>query len=299
MNLDSRLSTLTTHEPGWHDGRPELNKPLQQVYRHNLLAIVDGVARTLPQYNDDAAAPAPSSIGALLSATALPPSILECLDVQLAQSGAVGWDAFSMCYNVAQPLNSILTPHVVAKYARVSSFLVLLKRAELTVSEVWQSVRGSVRRCSLEMADRECVRQAVSVRVSPVHRSVLGLRHLLWHFITHMQYHMTIEVIYTERQVLEQAMRRAVDLDSLAAAVHEHAERLVHRTFQDAPSAAVFQAITSILAQIERFGELVQSSSAPAPAEVREIEREFKRFVRALLRELERTQPGTLPFLFV
>ena len=79
--------------------KEELSKPAKDVYRHNLLRVVDAAVRqTNAQFHD--------------------PDHLDRLDVKLLtpSAGETGWDIFTLSYVVDAPAHVVLTPECMTQY---------------------------------------------------------------------------------------------------------------------------------------------------------------------------------------
>ncbi|KAF4522907.1 hypothetical protein B566_EDAN012065 [Ephemera danica] len=75
------------------------------------------------------------------------PDVLARLDVKLMQmsSGEVGWDSFTLKYNVEGPIAMIFTNEVTTKYLCLFNALWRAKRAEWVLSNLWKRQTTSAR----------------------------------------------------------------------------------------------------------------------------------------------------------
>lgn len=95
----------------------ELTKPAIQIYRHNLIGLLESAIRSSNvQY--------------------LPQEILQRLDVKLLESSAgdTGWEVFCLDYRIDQPLNTILNHKAMNNYLRIFNFLWRVKRVEYIIA---------------------------------------------------------------------------------------------------------------------------------------------------------------------
>ena len=116
--------------------RPELTKRASRLFRHALLAHVDGAIRSSNAQYDD-------------------PRVLERIDVKILQGspGDDGWKVFTLDYSVAgTPLNAIITDKSMANYLQIFRFLWRIKRVESSLSLLWQRTltTSKVRKIYLE-----------------------------------------------------------------------------------------------------------------------------------------------------
>ena len=126
--------------------QPELSKRASRLFRHALLAQVDGAIRASNAQFDD-------------------PEVLERIDVKIlhASPGDDGWKVFTLDYRVGGALDAILSESAMANYLQVFRFLWRIKRVENSLSSLWQrtantshvllrsvpEIRGILHKCAL------------------------------------------------------------------------------------------------------------------------------------------------------
>jgi gamma-tubulin complex component 3 len=105
----------------WYDiSSSELNKPAREVFAHKLDGeLQTAITKSNAQYDD--------------------PDVVNRLAVRLlkASDGDVGWDVFSLDYNVKSPINVLFTKASVNKYLRLFNFLWRIKRVEHELTLTW------------------------------------------------------------------------------------------------------------------------------------------------------------------
>jgi gamma-tubulin complex component 3 len=107
---------------------PNLGKPANALYRHNLTATLETAIRSSNAQND-------------------PPDVLRRLDARMLEysHGEIGWDVFTLEYKVDAPLDTLLDPDSIVKYLKVFNHLWRLKRVEAALSKGWMRVAGATR----------------------------------------------------------------------------------------------------------------------------------------------------------
>ena len=110
---------------------PELGKRAENVYRHNIVGVLDTALRgTNAQY--------------------LPQYVLDRCGIKLYEPspGDTGWDVFSLDYHVESPLSAVVHASASSKYRKVFHLLWRLKRIEWGLNNTWRratSVNHSLR----------------------------------------------------------------------------------------------------------------------------------------------------------
>ena len=126
--------------------QPELSKRASRLFRHALLAHVDGAIRSSNAQFDT-------------------PEVLERIDVKIlrASPGDDGWKVFTLDYRIGGALDAILSESAMANYLQIFRFLWRIKRVENSLSSLWQrtantshvllrsvpEVRGILHKCAL------------------------------------------------------------------------------------------------------------------------------------------------------
>ena len=100
--------------------RPNLSRPANTLYRHNLTATLETAIRSSNAQND-------------------PPDVLRRLDARMLEytHGEIGWDVFTLEYKVDPPLDTVLHPDTMVKYLKLFNHLWKMKRIESTLTKGW------------------------------------------------------------------------------------------------------------------------------------------------------------------
>jgi gamma-tubulin complex component 3 len=180
---------------------PELSKRASRLFRHNLLAHVDGAVRSSnAQYFD--------------------PVVLEQLDVKILKGspGDDGWKVFTLNYQVRAPLNAVLHETAMANYLQMFRFLWRLKRVSHATSSLWErTVKTN------DVLDG-------LPGVGPVRHRCQLLRHEMQHFVSNLMSYSMFEVLESSWEVLQRAIAEAADLDAVIAAHDEYQRYIMEAT---------------------------------------------------------------------
>jgi len=167
----------------------ELGKPADELFRRNLAEHVEtAISLTNAQFDH--------------------PDVLKAIDVRLhgMNPGDVGWDIFSLNYNVEGPLKTIFPTEVMKKYIRVFNFLLRAKRMEFNLNQNW-SVMMSLKAHSREISELREVFFVSNI-----------LQFEMVHFIGQLQYYIHFEIIETSWKFFSEKVEQAKDLDEVIIA---------------------------------------------------------------------------------
>ncbi|KNC54620.1 gamma tubulin ring complex protein 3 [Thecamonas trahens ATCC 50062] len=203
----------------------ELARPASQVFRHNLLGILETALKSTTPIADA--------------------ELADKLDVMLleASPGDIGWDVFSLDYVFTGPLTTIFTNDVRAKYLQLFSFLWRLKRVERHLSSTWQ------RHVNSASALRQLPELDLVVRKCHI------LRNEMAHFVFNLQYYIMFEIegAWTELVELLTSDRTHLDLDAIYGAHEAYIDRILERVLLDGSAEELLSLITQIFALISKF----------------------------------------------
>eukprot|EP00948_MAST-09A_sp_MAST-9A-sp1_P003801 g3801.t1 len=207
----------------------ELDKPANQIFRHNLLGHLESAIRSTNQGGLAGGSTTTSAQDFLsssslssttndkFSSTTLEQDILQRLDVRIhlanSQPGDCGWDVFTLDYHVDAPINSILNRGMMTQYLRIFSFLWRLKRVHFSVSRLWMRQRT-----------------AVKGRLDPVHHAPLAaclhksqlLRNAMMHFVSNLHNYIMYEVLETSWRDFITHLGDASTIDDITIALQKY-----------------------------------------------------------------------------
>lgn len=108
--------------------RPNLSRPANTIFRHNLTATLETAVRSSNAQRD-------------------PTDVLRRLDVRMTEysHGEIGWDVFTLEYKVESPVNTVLDADSMMDYLKIFNHLWKMKRIESTLSVAWMKTAGGSR----------------------------------------------------------------------------------------------------------------------------------------------------------
>lgn len=218
---------------------PELSLPVGKQYRHNLLPIVDGairasVASAWPSYIQDRCEvhiptakdlehDARNKTGAYSGHGSF-------ADGGLGGGGVGpqdGWDVFELRYQLASPLDAILSsPSVNTQHRAIFRFLWRLRRAQHLLSSNWRLTTNASRQLT-----------SLVPEIAPLMQQVHLLRHQMTHFASNIQYYIMFEVLETAWQTLSAAITKAKSLDDIVDAYAAYVTDIIKSSLIDDPHA--------------------------------------------------------------
>jgi len=166
----------------------ELKKPASQIYKHNLLSILDSAIRASnAQYHEQ--------------------ECIKKLNIKLFEpnSGDTGWDIFVLEYNIDMPLKIIFTKTLLREYQKLFFFFWKLKRLEFTQNhQIWRSL----------MTYSHSKRKNFDFLRPHIQRILLFNQQII-HFVTNLHDYITLEVLETEWKNIMEKLENVDYLDNL------------------------------------------------------------------------------------
>lgn len=166
---------------------PELAKPANSLYPHNISSILETAIRATCTKIEDV-------------------DVQRRLDVRLLQSSETdsGWDVFILDYNVDGPIGTILEP-CREIYQTVFFSLWKAKRMEYILSTIWKH----------EITSAKMFRKMQEVL--PIQNLIHVITSSMVHLVHQMQYYFLFEVIECSWDVFANNLRQASSLDDIIA----------------------------------------------------------------------------------
>ncbi|KAL4468693.1 hypothetical protein ABPG74_005196 [Tetrahymena malaccensis] len=147
----------------------QLSKNANEIHRHNLLSILDGVIKGNNNAFQESS---------------------QRLDIKLleASPGDKGWDIFTLDYNVDSPIDTILSPSVMRNYLKIFNFLWRVRRVSHCLSQVWLDHMKSA-----NLIGRERNHEPISKLMKKFNI----LRHQMTHFLNNLTCYIMVDAIET------------------------------------------------------------------------------------------------------
>ncbi|XP_065644166.1 gamma-tubulin complex component 3 homolog isoform X3 [Hydra vulgaris] len=203
---------------------PDLMRPANSLYMHNLTGLLETAIRaTNAQFDDQ--------------------DILKRLDCRLLEisPGDCGWDVYSLDYNVDGPISTVFTPDVILQYLRIFNFLWRAKRMEYCLTGIWKNQMSNSR-----------ILYKLPEMVPLLHLSHC-LEAVMVHFINQMQYFITFEVLECSWEELLVEIKGAKDLDHVINAHDAFLQQVTTRALMDNESRAMLTQLRAIFDLIIQF----------------------------------------------
>ncbi|CAE6401773.1 unnamed protein product [Rhizoctonia solani] len=177
---------------------PNLSRPANTLYRHNLTATLDtAIERSNARFDST--------------------DIIRRLDARMLEysHGEIGWDVFTLEYKVDAPLDTVLDPESMRKYMTLFQHLWQMRRVDVTLTQGW---------ARLASASKTIAR--VPELQSSWHQARIVLAEMI-HFIRQMQSFSHLEVIDVSwKRLVEFTQKKEGDLDALIEAHQMYLERI-------------------------------------------------------------------------
>ncbi|KAI5116952.1 hypothetical protein M0805_001926 [Coniferiporia weirii] len=208
---------------------PNLSRPANTLYRHNLTAKLEEAIRSTNAQND-------------------PQDVLRRLDARMLEytHGEIGWDVFTLEYKVDAPIDTVLDSETMIRYLRVFSHLWKMKRVEGTLTAGWMRVAGGSRTfLRIPELDIEW------------HQIRLSLAEMI-HFIRQMQAYCHLEVIECQwKKLMEFIQKKEGGLDALISAHRDYVDAIDKKVLLWYPKAGkeenLLRQIRELLENILQF----------------------------------------------
>ncbi|OQR84090.1 gamma-tubulin complex component [Achlya hypogyna] len=219
---------------------PELSKRATQLYRHNLMNVLETALNASNAKYESA-------------------DILGRLDVKLHQaaSGDEGWDVFALHYKLQAPLNTVIQETTMSEYLRMFSFLFRVKRVEHSLTNCWGRDMNLIHVISKHLPEARGV----------IHHCNL-LRSEMIHFTTNLHNYMMFEVLETSWHTLLKNIKMASDLDELIESHNAYLYTIKKNAFLMDESKPMLLQLKLIFDTIIMFCKLQDSLYTSAMREV-------------------------------
>ncbi|XP_032676591.1 gamma-tubulin complex component 3 [Odontomachus brunneus] len=200
---------------------PELAKPSNSLYPHNISSILDTAIRATSAKLDDL-------------------DVQRRLDVRLLDpsENETGWDVFYLDYNVDGPIGTILEP-CRQTYQTVFFALWRAKRMESILSGIWKRQTTSAK-----MFRR-------MPEVLPIQNHIHLITSSMVHLVHQMLYYFLFEVIECSWDTFAKQLVQATSLDDIIAAHNHFVDSVRHGTLLDEKSQRLMDHLRSVYYPIQ------------------------------------------------
>ncbi|XP_053594050.1 gamma-tubulin complex component 3 homolog [Microplitis demolitor] len=216
---------------------PELAKPANSLYPHNLSSILETAIRATCTKAEDL------DVQRRLDVRLLTPSDKE-----------TGWDVFILDYNVDGPIGTILEP-CRQTYRTVFFSLWRAKRMESILSTIWKH----------QITSAKILRKMPEIL--PIQNHIHLITSSMVHLVHQMQYYFLFEVIECSWEVFAKNLRQAASLDDIIIAHNNFVESVRHGTLLDENSQELMNHLRSVYGPILDLENLEETFLARATQE--------------------------------
>ena len=204
----------------------ELKKPAGQIYKHNLLSILDSAIKASnAQFHDQ--------------------DCLRKLNIKLmdASMGDTGWDIFVMEYNVESPLTAVFSKEMLKSYQTLFFFFWKLKRLEYSQNQqIWRNF----------MTIAHGLRGSFENLRPHIHKSLLFNQKII-HFVSTLHNYFTLEVLETQYKRLVEKLSKIEYLDDLIEIHREFVDAVIDQSLLNQDNSSLYRKILEIFELIFRF----------------------------------------------
>lgn len=204
----------------------ELKKPATQIYKHNLLSILETAIRASnAQYHDQ--------------------DCLKKLNIKLMDSntGDTGWDIFVLEYNVDLPLNIIFTRPLLKEYQKLFFFFWKLKRLEFSQDhQIWRNF----------MTYSHTLKGRFDHIRPYIHKSMMFNQQVI-HFISNLHNYIALEVLDTQYKKILEKLPYIEKLDDLIEVHKKFVDNVIEQSLLNQDNNLIYKKILQIFDLIFRF----------------------------------------------
>jgi gamma-tubulin complex component 3 len=204
----------------------ELNKNSSQIYKHNLLNILETAIRASnAQFHDH--------------------DCLKRLNIKLmdSSSGDTGWDIFVLEYNVETPLNVIFSKKLLKEYQKLFFFFWKLKRLEFSQDhQIWRNF----------MTYAHTLKGRFDYLRPYIQKSMLFNQQII-HFVTNLHNYIALEVLETEYKKLIEKFSSITKLDELIDLHKKFVASVIEQSLLNSEYNSMYKKIILIFDLIIRF----------------------------------------------
>lgn len=204
----------------------ELKKPANQIYKHNLLSILDSAIKASnAQFHDQ--------------------ECLRKLNVKLMDisMGDTGWDIFVMEYNVETPLTAVFSKDLLKSYQTLFFFFWKLKRLEYSQNQqIWRNF----------MTMAHGLKNAFEHLRPHIHKSLLFNQKII-QFVSTLHNYFTLEVLETQYKKLVEKFNKIEYLDDLIEIHKDFVSSVIDQSLLNQDNSSLYKKILEIFELIFRF----------------------------------------------
>lgn len=201
----------------------ELSQSSSRIFKHSLLSILETAKSTsCAQFQD--------------------PALVSLVSVKIfdPEPGSVGWDIFSLNYEVGSPLTTIFTNKIMGKYLVLFNFFWKVKRLEHILNDIW-------------MLHKKNTQIGVSDDMIESLNTCNLIRHQMLHFVKTFFVYLMLEVVETEWLDFMKGIETAGSLDEIISLHERFVGNVMKRAITSEEKAPLKSQLLKILEAVARF----------------------------------------------
>ncbi len=204
----------------------ELKKPANQIYKHNLLSILDSAIKASnAQYHDQ---------------DCLRKLNIKLMDISM---GDTGWDIFVMEYIIESPLTAVFSKELLKNYQTLFFFFWKLKRLEYSQNhQIWRNF----------MTYSHGLKGSFENLRPHIQKSMLFNQKII-HFVSTLHNYFTLEVLETQYKKLLERLVNVEYLDDLISIHKDFVEKVIDQSLLNYENSSLYKKILEIFELIFRF----------------------------------------------
>lgn len=204
----------------------ELKKPANQIYKHNLLSILDtAIKASNAQFHDQ---------------DCLKKLNIKLMDISM---GDTGWDIFVMEYMIESPLTVVFSKQLLQNYQSLFFFFWKIKRLEFIQNhQIWRNF----------MTYSQGLKGKFEHIRPQIHKSMLFNQKII-HFVSTLHNYFTLEVLETQYKKLLEHLENVEYLDDLIEIHKNFVYAVMDQSLINAENSSIYKKILEIFELIFRF----------------------------------------------
>lgn len=147
----------------------------------------------------------------------------------------------SLSYRISWPLNLILNPETLEQYANIFKYLVRVRRISWILEKSYQILKENVKQYGKRILR------------SPQYRHVQLIRHKFYHFVVHLQNHITSNAMQASWKTFKDELVSAKTIEDIYRKHATYIKRILFLCMLNKRSAEFYNAIDNVFKITIRF----------------------------------------------
>ena len=203
----------------------ELDKPANQIFKHNLQSILESAIRASNSHIKDS-------------------ENIKNLNIKLINPspGDSGWDIFCLEYKVDLPLNIIFSSKLLKDYQKLFLFFWKIKHIKFgQINKIWKKIRS----LNIYSKNKNYIQKCLKIPIQ--------FNHEIVHFISNFHNYFALEILETQYKKLKNELSKINNLDELISKHKQFVENIKKQCLLNEESFTINKKIFSIFDIILKF----------------------------------------------